>query len=362
MGEQLGRRVLMVALAIVVALAVGLVPPSSKPAAAQDWQEWRDVTAWVQVSSTAPGVGCEVTTSIEVRDSWSGGAVGGVGVVASLYVDGWVAAEDWAVTGGDGVAWLGVDTWAAYAGAAGWLSISIGDSYAGGMVISPTAYGGCADAGALQTMWTSIPAASVGSPGGGAGWDDSWSATGSGGGTWFWVPSYVQQRNLSCEYASLTIATGTFGYAVSEYEFDGRVGWSANPHWGYRGNINGWWGNTWDYGVYAEPLVAPLAEFGFYGEVFYGGGDAGALINRLDRGMPTLVWIGLWGNTAYYDWAEGGGFKLAAGYHVVVAHGYDANGVYVSDPASGSYNYYDWGTFLSMWSVLDGMSLAVAPY
>jgi len=27
----------------------------------------------------------------------------------------------------------------------------------------------------------------------------------------------------------------------------------------------------------------------------------------------------------------------------------------------GSYRYYDWGTFLWMWNVLDGMSLAVAP-
>ncbi|MDP9366119.1 MAG: C39 family peptidase [Chloroflexota bacterium] len=176
------------------------------------------------------------------------------------------------------------------------------------------------------------------------------------------VPTYVQQRNLSCEYASLSIATGAWGNWVSEWEFDHRVGWSDNPHWGFRGNINGWWGNTTDYGVYAEPLVAPLAEFGFYGEVFYGGGDAGALTARLDEGAPVVVWLGLWGDQSYYEYAaDGTPYKLTPGYHVVVANGYDEGGVHVSDPATGSYNYYGWGDFMWMWNVLDGMGLAVWP-
>ncbi len=192
--------------------------------------------------------------------------------------------------------------------------------------------------------------------------DSSWTEESSGYGTSLWVPTYVQQRNLSCEYASLTIATGAFGAAVSEWDFDARVGWSDNPHWGFRGNIHGWWGNTYDYGVYAEALAAALPDFGFYGEPFYGEGDAAALTTRLDWGMPTLVWLGFWGDTSYYDWTEDGTpYKLAAGEHVVVAYGYDEWGVYVSDPAIGAYSYYDWGTFLWMWSVLDGMSLAVAP-
>ena len=182
-------------------------------------------------------------------------------------------------------------------------------------------------------------------------------------GTFLEVPTYFQQRNLSCEYAALTIATGAFGYPVSEWEFDARVGWSANPHWGYRGDITGWWGNTDDYGVYAEALVPALADFGFYGEPFYGQGDASELKARLDWGMPTLVWLGLWGDTGYYDYTEDGTrYKLASGEHVVVAYGYDDWGVYVSDPASGQYTSYAWGDFMWMWNVLDGMALAVAPY
>ena len=186
---------------------------------------------------------------------------------------------------------------------------------------------------------------------------------GAAGSAYFDVPTYVQQRNLSCEYASLSIATGAWGNWVSEWEFDHRVGWSDNPHWGFRGDINGWWGNTTDYGVYAEPLVAPLAEFGFYGEVFYGGGDAGTLTARLDEGALVVVWLGLWGDQSYYEYAaDGTPYKLTPGYHVVVAHGYDESGVYVSDPAIGDYNFYYWGDFMWMWNVLDGMSLAVAPY
>ena len=176
------------------------------------------------------------------------------------------------------------------------------------------------------------------------------------------VPAYAQQRNLSCEYASLTIATAAWGTWVSEYEFDHRVGWSANPHWGFRGDINGWWGNTEDYGVYAEPLVAPLAEFGFYGEVFYAQGDPWALQARLRDGAPVVVWLGLWGDQSFYEYADDGTpYKLTAGYHVMVAYGYDEGSVYLSDPATGGYTAYAGGDFMWMGNVLDGMGMAVGP-
>ena len=181
-------------------------------------------------------------------------------------------------------------------------------------------------------------------------------------GTFIDVPTYRQQRNLSCEYAALTIAIAAFGSWVSEYEFDERVGWSANPHWGFRGDINGQWGNTTDYGVYPEALVDPLAEVGFSGEALYASGDASVLTNHLDAGLPMLVWLGLWGDLGFYEYTDDGTpYKLTPGYHVVVAYGYDDAGVYTSDPAKEDYLFYDWDSFMSMWAVLDGMSLAVAP-
>ncbi len=177
-----------------------------------------------------------------------------------------------------------------------------------------------------------------------------------------WVPSYVQQRNLSCEYAAAVIAMGAYGVWISEYEFDGLVGWSENPHWGYRGDITGWWGNTDDYGVYAAALAPAINAFGFWADQFYAQGDSSALIRRIDSGAPVIVWLGLWGDTSFYNWTDDGTrYKLVSGMHVVVAYGYDDYGVWVSDPANGNKYQYDWGTFMSYWNVLDGMGLAVGP-
>ncbi|MDF3040437.1 MAG: Peptidoglycan-binding LysM, partial [Thermomicrobiales bacterium] len=173
------------------------------------------------------------------------------------------------------------------------------------------------------------------------------------------VPAYVQAYSLSCEYAAAYIATAGFGWGVPESAFIERIGPSANPHWGYRGNIHGAWGGTDDYGVYPEALVPTLNEFGFIGDVFYGG-DPSSLTARIDAGMPVLTWLGYFGDTAWLQQDEGS-YLLSPGLHVVTVYGYDDWGVYVSNPGRGTYDYYAWGDFLSMWSVLDGMALGVAP-
>ena len=141
------------------------------------------------------------------------------------------------------------------------------------------------------------------------------------------VPTYVQQRNLSCEYASLVIALGAYDTWVSEWTFDELVPESDNPHWGYRGDINGSWGNTTDYGVYPEALVGPLAELGFRGEAFYAQGDSNSLERYLANGVPVLLWLGIWGDQSHYEYADDGTpYKINPGYHVVVAYGYDESG------------------------------------
>jgi LysM repeat protein/uncharacterized protein YvpB len=174
------------------------------------------------------------------------------------------------------------------------------------------------------------------------------------------VPAYLQAYSLSCEYAAAYIATSGFGYGVPESAFLERIGQSVNPHWGYRGDINGAWGGSDDYGIYPEALVPTLNEFGYVGDVFYSGGDASALTARLDAGMPVLTWLGYFGDTAWQA-DDDGSYLVAPGMHVVVAYGYDDGGVYVSNPGRGDYGYYSWGDFLAMWNVLGGMSLGVAP-
>ena len=182
------------------------------------------------------------------------------------------------------------------------------------------------------------------------------------GGAYIGVPAYRQQRNLSCEFAALTIATAAFGAWISEYEFEALVPRSENPHWGFRGDITGQWGGTGDYGVYPEALVAPLAAYGFLGEVINAADNPWTLRSRLDAGQPVLLWLSLRGEWGFTQAAnDGSAYRLVPGYHVVVAHGYDEGGVHVADPATAGYAYYDWGTLLQMWGLMDGMALAVAP-
>jgi uncharacterized protein YvpB len=173
------------------------------------------------------------------------------------------------------------------------------------------------------------------------------------------VVTYKQQRNLSCEYAAVHIATSMLGNGIDEHIYINSVEQAKNPHYGYRGNIDGWWGNTDDYGIYAEPLVPVLNDFGYSGEVFYSEGDADALIAHIDAGHPVVVWLGFWGDTRERV-HDDGTYSLAEGMHVVTAYGYDDDGVYVSDPATASLDFYTWGEFIEMWNVLDGMSLAIS--
>lgn len=314
------------------------------------------VGGWATLGSVSPAPGCWVDANIEVRRE--GFAVPNVDVGVDLVHDGQIVSSDVGTTNGDGIAYLGVDTnWGA-PGLDAWLDVTVGGAYAGGMPLSISDAGGCADNPSMVEIGAQVPVADSGDTIDGA---TSVAEPGADAIS-FWVPTYMQQRNLSCEYASLVIAMGAYGVSVSEYDFDGLVGLSENPHWGYRGDISGWWGNTDDYGVYADALVPALSKFGFWGDAFYGHGDASQLKAYLDADTPVLVWVGLWGDTSFYDYAsDGTPYKLAAGQHVVVAYGYDDGGVYVSDPAHGTKHFIDWGTFMNYWNVLDGMSLAIGP-
>jgi uncharacterized protein YvpB len=175
------------------------------------------------------------------------------------------------------------------------------------------------------------------------------------------VLPYQQQRPLSCEFASVYIATAIFGNPIWESVSIAATPLDPNPHNGFRGNIDGQWGNTDDYGVYAEALVANLGTHDFVGEVSYGA-DAASLRAQLDLGRPTIAWLGYWGETGSYETdSTGSTYKLVPGYHNVVAYGYDDNVVYIANPGTGTLETYSWDTFLMMWAVMDGMALSVYP-
>jgi uncharacterized protein YvpB len=174
------------------------------------------------------------------------------------------------------------------------------------------------------------------------------------------VPAYQQSRSLSCEYASVYIATSVFGNPIYEEEYITSIPQSANPHFGFRGNIDGQWGITDDYGIYAEALVPLLEARGYVGEVSYDP-RAEMLQAQLDAGAPVIVWISTRGDTGFYETDETGTYKLVPYEHVVVAYGYDSRGVYISDPGTGVQTHYPWDWFLPAWSVMDGMALTIRP-
>jgi uncharacterized protein YvpB len=174
------------------------------------------------------------------------------------------------------------------------------------------------------------------------------------------VANHTQTRNLSCEYAATFAATTAFGAGVPEDVFMAQVPAAANPHYGYRGNIDGWWGNTTDYGVYAEALVPVLNANGYNGEVMYTLGDVAPLKAHLDAGHPVVTWLGFWGNTREVL-TDQDTYSVFAGMHVVTVYGYNDAGVFAMDPAKGTQVFYDWTTFQQLWTVIDGMGLAVYP-
>jgi uncharacterized protein YvpB len=338
--------------AAVSIVALAMLAPFFAPAASA-----ASVTAWVETASKTPGAGCAVDVSVEVRSD--GGALSGAEVTVSLSQDGTsnVISRDSSTTNGSGMAWLTIDTSAGWNGMKGWMEVAVNGSYLGGQTIWVTD-GSCSGNSTLVEMNGS---ASTTLRGGSAPAASSSSAASADSGKVIIpnVVAYQQQRGLSCEYSALSIATGALGDWVSEYEFESVVPLNDNPHWGYRGDITGKWGNTDDYGVYAGPLVPALEHFGFQGDAWYG--DQSDLMAAIDRGEPTLVWVGMGGDLSHNEYAsDGTRYQLTQYMHVMVAYGYDDGGVYISDPGTGKYKYYSWADFNWMWQVMDGMALSVS--
>jgi uncharacterized protein YvpB len=177
--------------------------------------------------------------------------------------------------------------------------------------------------------------------------------------TWLWVPEYKQAYSLSCEFASLYMVTSYWGAPIYEDDSLSVTTWNLNPHLGFRGDITGNWGDTWDYGIYANPLASIAYEFGFGADIVYDP-SAEALIRYLDAGIPVIVWASVRYEQGWYEWDEAGNrYKLVPYEHVFVVNGYDDEGVHISDPGPGTYGFLDWTYFLETWAIMDGMMLAV---
>ena len=229
-------------------------------------ESW-DVDSWIELTSTSPASGCTIESTIEVRSD--GYVVPDVDVFIGLFVDAQLVSADRISTDENGIAYLTIDSSLAD-GDDAWIDVTLNDTYWWGHAAYPGAGDTCYD-DYLQTEHSGAIAATPGAESAQESDAPSTASAVADSGAVI-IPEvgfYVQQRNLSCEFASVQIATAAWGNTVSEYSLDNLVGWSDNPHYGYRGDITGWWGNTYDYGVYAEPLSWALSQFGYVGEVAY---------------------------------------------------------------------------------------------
>jgi len=177
------------------------------------------------------------------------------------------------------------------------------------------------------------------------------------------MPVFQQSLPLSCEAAAVSIATAYWGNQISEWTLIENLPSSPNPHYGFRGSMTGTFGSTEDYGVYAEPFVPLLNQYGFAGHVFYADGDADLLKQEIQQGHPVVVWITNQASIQErgYEWLDGERFALVPQEHSVVVHGYDDQQVYIADPGDGAYRTIGWDDFMRSWGYFDGMSLAVYP-
>lgn len=304
--------------------------------------------SWISISSTRPGAGCSVDVGVEVRRD--GGPVAGLPVQIAYAEDGSDASSvDDGVTDADGIVTLTFDTSGAPVGVSGWLDVNVDGAYIKGASIVPTASDDCGAEPVLLQADAVVSGTSGTSP------ETSDAVLVPD------IPAYKQVRSLSCEYAAVYIATAAFGDPIDEEDYIAEMPLADNPHFGYRGNIDGEWGRTDDYGIYVEALVPNLEQHGYDASVAYEP-TAAYLRSQLDAGRPVVVWISARGDTGFYEQdADGNSFKLVPYEHVVVAYGYDDAGVYISDPGSGVYTSYSWEWFIDAWTVLDGMSLSISP-
>ena len=175
------------------------------------------------------------------------------------------------------------------------------------------------------------------------------------------MPTGQEQWPLMSELAAASIATAYWGAPISSEEILAMLDRSENPHLGFRGNPQGMFGATDDYGVYNTPLAEALIALGFNAEAFYADGDRTALTSRLDAGIPVVVWITH--NLAARDRIvvedDLGRYSLIAEQHAALVYGYDDAGIRAMDVGTGSSAVWAWDDFMASWSLFDGMALAI---
>lgn len=174
------------------------------------------------------------------------------------------------------------------------------------------------------------------------------------------VARQQQGHNLSCESSAVSMVAGYHGVPLSEAEALAALPLNANPHLGFRGNVDGPTGGLEDYGVYAGPILELLNKRGLRAWPVEDG--LGGIKAALARGNPVIVWVtyNCQPGTPTVVSIDGQEVTLVPYQHVVVVTGYDTEGVWANDPWDGQEDFYPFADFERAMSYFDDMAIEVA--
>lgn len=177
------------------------------------------------------------------------------------------------------------------------------------------------------------------------------------------IPIYQQQQTLTCEEASVAMATRG---AVPEARLVAAMPRSDNPLVGIRGKTNSpYYGGLTDYGSYAQAIQRGLSALGVSSQVLYGqSNDAfkAAIIAHLQAGRP-VVWWHTWHDTYQNPVAvkvsDGSWVKLVPYEHAGVITAANDRGVTYNDPYDATVRFVSWGDFARVSGYFNNMALVI---
>ncbi len=174
------------------------------------------------------------------------------------------------------------------------------------------------------------------------------------------VAPQVQSHSLSCESSASSMAAQYQGVLVTEGEIVAALPRNDNPHLGFRGNIDGPYGSTDDYGVYAEPVLQVLISRGLRATLIDGGLDG--IKAAIARGNPVVAWVtyNCTVQTPAVTTIGGQQVTLVPYQHAIVVTGYNESGVWANDPYDGQEHFYTTADFQRALGYFGNMAIEVA--
>jgi LysM repeat protein len=177
------------------------------------------------------------------------------------------------------------------------------------------------------------------------------------------VPLYRQQQTLTCEQASVAMATRG---AVSEARLVAAMARSDNPFLGIRGKTNSpYYGGLTDYGSYAPAIQKGLNALGIRSQVLYGqdyDDFKEALLAHLRANRP-VVWWHTWHDTyqvpVIMKTSDGATVKLVPYEHAGVIVGANQRGMTYNDPYDASVRFVSWADHRRVSGYFNNMALVV---